>query len=60
MKPDVIDSLVDNGYKGIVIAGTGLGHKQTGVSSLASRCGCWCPHLHDGPDLVGIYPDVCL
>ena len=26
MKPDVIDSLVDNGYKGIVIAGTGLGH----------------------------------
>ena len=26
MKPDVIDSLVENGYKGIVIAGTGLGH----------------------------------
>ncbi|MBA4377637.1 MAG: Glu-tRNA(Gln) amidotransferase GatDE subunit D [Gemmatimonas sp.] len=26
MKPDVIDSLVDHGYKGIVIAGTGLGH----------------------------------
>ncbi len=26
MQPDVIDSLVDNGYKGIVIAGTGLGH----------------------------------
>ena len=26
MKPDVIDSLVDNGYRGIVIAGTGLGH----------------------------------
>lgn len=26
MKPDVINSLVDNGYKGIVIAGTGLGH----------------------------------
>jgi len=26
MKPDVIDSLVDNGYQGIVIAGTGLGH----------------------------------
>ncbi len=26
MKPDVIDSLVDNGYKGVVIAGTGLGH----------------------------------
>ena len=26
MHPDIIDSLVDNGYKGIVIAGTGLGH----------------------------------
>jgi glutamyl-tRNA(Gln) amidotransferase subunit D len=26
MKPDIIDSIVDNGYKGIVIAGTGLGH----------------------------------
>ena len=26
MLPDIIDSLVDNKYKGIVIAGTGLGH----------------------------------
>ena len=26
MQPDIIDSLIDNGYKGIVIAGTGLGH----------------------------------
>jgi glutamyl-tRNA(Gln) amidotransferase subunit D len=26
MQPDVIDMLVDNGYKGIIIAGTGLGH----------------------------------
>ncbi len=26
MQPDMIDSLVDNDYKGIVIAGTGLGH----------------------------------
>ncbi|MBI5646870.1 MAG: Glu-tRNA(Gln) amidotransferase subunit GatD [Ignavibacteriae bacterium] len=26
MRPDIIDSLTDNGYKGIVIAGTGLGH----------------------------------
>lgn len=26
MKPDVIDSLVDNGYKGIIFVGTGLGH----------------------------------
>lgn len=26
MQPDMIDSLVDNGYRGIIIAGTGLGH----------------------------------
>jgi glutamyl-tRNA(Gln) amidotransferase subunit D len=26
MHPDVIDALVDRGYRGIVIAGTGLGH----------------------------------
>lgn len=26
MKPDIIESLVDNDYRGIVIAGTGLGH----------------------------------
>jgi len=26
MNPDILDSMIDNGYKGIVIAGTGLGH----------------------------------
>jgi len=26
MQPDIIEALIDNGYKGIVIAGTGLGH----------------------------------
>jgi glutamyl-tRNA(Gln) amidotransferase subunit D len=26
MRPDIIDSLIDNNYKGIIIAGTGLGH----------------------------------
>ena len=26
MKPDVVDALVEKGYRGIVIAGTGLGH----------------------------------
>jgi len=26
MQPDMIDSLIDKGYKGIIIAGTGLGH----------------------------------
>ncbi len=26
MKPDIIESLIDNDYRGIIIAGTGLGH----------------------------------
>jgi glutamyl-tRNA(Gln) amidotransferase subunit D len=26
MKPDVVDALVEKGYRGIVVAGTGLGH----------------------------------
>jgi glutamyl-tRNA(Gln) amidotransferase subunit D len=26
MKPDILDSLIDNDYRGIIIAGTGLGH----------------------------------
>lgn len=26
MKPDILDSLVDQGYRGVVIIGTGLGH----------------------------------
>ncbi len=26
MKPDTLDALVDNGYRGIIIVGTGLGH----------------------------------
>ncbi len=26
MDPDILESMIDNGYKGIVIAGTGLGH----------------------------------
>lgn len=31
MQPDIIDSIVDNGYRGIVIAGTGLGHVNKAV-----------------------------
>lgn len=29
MKPDLVDALVEKGYRGIVIAGTGLGHVNT-------------------------------
>jgi len=37
MKPDVIDSLVENGYRGIVIAGTGLGHVNRKVYPALKR-----------------------
>lgn len=37
MKPDVIDSLIDNGYRGIVIAGTGLGHVNKPVYPALQR-----------------------
>ncbi|MCK4858467.1 MAG: Glu-tRNA(Gln) amidotransferase subunit GatD [candidate division Zixibacteria bacterium] len=37
MQPDIIDSLVDCGYKGIVIAGTGLGHVNKPVYPAVER-----------------------
>ncbi|KQC07975.1 MAG: hypothetical protein APR54_05300 [Candidatus Cloacimonas sp. SDB] len=38
MQPDMIDSLIDNGYKGIVIAGTGLGHVNKPLYPAIRRC----------------------
>ncbi len=37
MHPDIIDSLIDNGYRGIVIAGTGLGHVNKPVYPAVRR-----------------------
>ncbi len=37
MHPDVIDALIDVGYKGIVIAGTGLGHVNKPVYPAIER-----------------------
>ncbi len=37
MQPDIIDALVDNGYRGIVIAGTGLGHVNKPVYPALKR-----------------------
>lgn len=37
MHPDIIDSLVANGYRGIVIAGTGLGHVNKPVYPAVRR-----------------------
>ncbi len=61
MKPDIIESLIDNGYRGIVIAGTGLGHVNKPLyPSLRrgpSEGDC---RVHDCSDVVGVCSDVCL
>jgi glutamyl-tRNA(Gln) amidotransferase subunit D len=38
MQPDIIESLIDNGYKGIVIAGTGLGHVNKPLYPALQKC----------------------
>ena len=37
MKPDVVDAIIDNGYKGILIAGTGLGHVNADLNRPLGR-----------------------
>ena len=37
MQPDLIDALVDAGYRGIVIAGTGLGHVNRAIYPALAR-----------------------
>lgn len=37
MEPDVIEALIDRGYKGIVLAGTGLGHVNRKVYPALAR-----------------------
>ncbi|MDD3913644.1 MAG: Glu-tRNA(Gln) amidotransferase subunit GatD [Bacteroidales bacterium] len=37
MKPDVIDAIVDAGYKGIIFVGTGLGHVNKGIYPAIER-----------------------
>ncbi len=37
MKPDLVDALVEKGYRGIVIAGTGLGHVNSPIYPALER-----------------------
>ncbi|MCG8411045.1 MAG: Glu-tRNA(Gln) amidotransferase subunit GatD [Bacteroidales bacterium] len=46
MQPDIIDSLVDNGYKGIVIAGTGLGHVNKPLYDAIERASAKGIHIY--------------
>jgi glutamyl-tRNA(Gln) amidotransferase subunit D len=46
MQPDVIDALVDCGYHGIVIAGTGLGHVNRKVYPALERAHAAGVHLY--------------
>lgn len=38
MNPDILDSMVDRGYHGVVIIGTGLGHVGTDMFPPLERC----------------------
>jgi glutamyl-tRNA(Gln) amidotransferase subunit D len=38
MNPDILDSMVDRGYHGIVMIGTGLGHVGTDLFPALERC----------------------
>lgn len=46
MQPDIIDSLVQNGYKGIVIAGTGLGHVNKPIYPAIERAHAAGVHMY--------------
>lgn len=46
MKPDIIDAMVDAGYAGIVIAGTGLGHVNRKVYPALARAHAAGVHLY--------------
>ena len=46
MKPDVIDALVDAGYKGIIIVGTGLGHVNKEIYPAIKRAHAAGVHMY--------------
>ena len=59
MKPDLVDALVEKGYRGIVIAGTGLGHVNKPLYPALERAvAAGRPRGHDGADAVGLRADV--
>ncbi len=59
MTPDLVDALVEKGYRGIVIAGTGLGHVNSPLYPALERASkSRSPRRHDGSDSVGLRPDV--
>ena len=54
MHPDIIDGLVDNDYRGIVIAGTGLGHVNKPVYPALERAAKAGVHVYMTVDAVGL------
>jgi len=46
MHPDVIDAMVEKGYKGIIIAGTGLGHVNRLIYPALARANAAGVHLY--------------
>jgi L-asparaginase/archaeal Glu-tRNAGln amidotransferase subunit D len=61
MKPDVLDALIDNGYKGIVWDGTGLGHVNKGMFDAIQRATDAGIHQYiECSDHLGLHPHVCI
>ncbi len=46
MKPDTLDALVDAGYKGVIIVGTGLGHVNKGLYPAIERAHAKGVHMY--------------
>ena len=59
MNPDLVDALVEKGYRGIVIAGTGLGHVNKPLYPALKRAiAAGRPRGDDGADALGLRADV--
>jgi glutamyl-tRNA(Gln) amidotransferase subunit D len=59
MQPDIVDAIVEKGYRGIVIAGTGLGHVNKPLYPALDRAiRGRRAYLHDRADAVGLHADV--
>ena len=59
MHPDLVDALVEKGYRGIVIAGTGLGHVNKPLYPAFKRAVASGVHRRDDrADAMGLRADV--
>lgn len=55
MQPDVVDALVEKGYRGLVIAGTGLGHVNKPLYPALERAAAAGMHIYMTPQTLWGY-----